>query len=164
MKLIEIDFPVFCIKDYDRIFEEGKITYIEKDEIIKMVDNKYLLGNTLGERRLRIEKDQRYPLKYCLLNYYQLLKSGCKVFIDNSGKVIKYKKYFRAKLTYHRIREHKQVEDVGYIIYLEDIGIPLEVPASVYNYQNYVGLLHYNRGYLVYEFSDTKKSTTWRMI
>jgi|PlaIllAssembly_1097288.scaffolds.fasta_scaffold27336_3 hypothetical protein len=164
MKLIEINFPIFCIKEYEKIIIEEKITYIEIDEVKKVVDNKYLAGKTLGERRLKIPKDKRYGLKFSYLNYHQLLKSKCKVFIDNLGNVIKYKKHHRANLTYHRIVKIKQVENIGYVLYLEDINIPIEVPAIVYNYQNYVGLLQYNNGYLIYEFCDIKKSKTWRMI
>jgi hypothetical protein len=164
MKLIDINFPVFCIKEYEKIIQEDKIIYIEIDEIKKIVDNKFLSGETLGERRLKIPKDKRYGLKFSYLNYHQLLKSKCKLFIDNKGNLIKYKKHYRATLTYHKIVKVKQVEHIGYILYMEDINIPMEVMTTAYNYQNYVGLLQYNNGYLIYEFCDIKKKTSWRMI
>jgi hypothetical protein len=92
------------------------------------------------------------------------LKSKCKLFIDNEGNLIKYKKHYRATLTYHKIIKVKQVENIGYILYMENINIPMEVPTTTYNYQNYVGLLQYNNGYLIYEFCDIKKQKSWRMI
>lgn len=164
MKLADISFPVFCIKDYEKIIQEDKILYIEIDEIKKVVDNKFLAGKTLGERRLKIPKDIRYNLKFSLIDFHQLLKSKCKLFIDSNGTLVNYKKSYRANLTYHRIAKAKPIENIGFVIYLEDLPIILEISASVYNYQNYVGLLQYNRGYLIYEFCDIKKSKTWRMI
>jgi hypothetical protein len=164
MKLTDITFPVYCIKNYDTIITDEKIIYVEEDEYRKILDNKYLEGDTLGKRRLRIPKESRYNLKFCYIDFHQLLKSKCKLFIDNNGILINYKKHYRAKLTYHRIEKSKQVENVGHIIFLEDLNIPLEVSSLVYNYQNYVGLLHYGNGYVVYEFCHTKKSNTWRMV
>ena len=55
MKLSEITFPIYRIRANLGIREESKITYITNmSNEEQIVDNKNLLGNTLGQRRLRI--------------------------------------------------------------------------------------------------------------
>jgi hemin uptake protein HemP len=165
MQLKNISFPLFAIGSYKRLWEENLILYLEShNDIIYIVDNKNFAEKTIGKRRLRIPKKDRYKFIGTVFNLDQLLQSKRKIFIDNKGVLFKYKKTKRAELIYREIKKVKRVEDEGILVYANKIPVPIEVPTMLYSKQKYIGLLNYNGGYILYELTDDKKEDTWRKI
>lgn len=165
MLLKNIKFPVFAVGHYAKLWSENNILYLESESgIIYKLDNKNLQGSTLGLRRLRIDKKERYRFIGTYFTIAQLIKSGKKLIIDNSGKLIKYIKNKRTPLIYRPITKRKLIEGKGILIYAKNIPNPFLVSAYIYKDQNYVGLLNINDGYLLYELSYERKPDTWRKI
>lgn len=165
MHLTNIKFPIYAIGAYEKLWEENLILYLQaNDDKIYIVDNKNLAGETLGERRFRISKEDRYKFVGTIFNIYQLINSKRKVFIDSVGKVFRYKRTKRADLLYRKIKKVKRIEDKGYLAYIEGISAPIIIPALFYTKQLYAGVLVYNGSYILYELTDEAKEDTWRKI
>ena len=165
MLLKNIEFPVFAIGGYSKLWSENNILYLKSEsDIIYKLDNKNLPERTLGKRRLRIPKKERYKFVGTYFSIAQLIKSGKKLIIDNSGKLIKYNKDRRTSLIYRPIISTKLVEGEGVLIYAKGISTPFLVSAFLFKDQGYIGLLNINDGYLVYELSYERKPDTWRKI
>ena len=165
MLLTDIKFPVFRIGSHKKIWEDGGILYIlmDSDNILK-IDNKNVVGDTIGKRRLKIPKKQRYKFAGTYLTLAQLVKDNKKLFVDNEGKLIKYKKQNVCKLTYHKILRAANHENVGYILTVRGILPKFKVSRAIYDGQEFIGLLRINKGYLLYELSEERKPDTWRKI
>lgn len=165
MHLKDIEFPVFAIGSYEKLWEENLILYLKSGyDIIYTVDNKNLAGDTVSKRRLRIPKKERYTFRGTFFNIYQMINSGKKVFVDNNGRLFKYSKSTKVELLYREIKRVKRVENVGYLLYIDKIPTPITVPVLFYTRQKYAGLLNYKGSYILYELTDEKKADTWRKI
>lgn len=165
MHLKDIEFPVFAIGSYEKLWEENLILYLKSGyDIIYKVDNKNLAGDTVGKRRLRIPKNERYNFRGTFFTIYQMINSGKKVFIDNRGKVFRYNKSTKVDLIYREIKKIKRVEDEGYLIYANKVPVPIKVPVILFERQKYIGLLNYKGSYILYELTDEQKADTWRKI
>lgn len=92
-----INFPLYKVRKYERIFVEGNYKIIETAKSRYVLD---ILGQehkTYGERRLDILRDQHktyriYPLEVRISSISQLLKQQHKTYIDSTGKLIEIKK------------------------------------------------------------------------
>ena len=165
MLLTNIKFPIFIIGTYKRIWKEDNILYIEStSDIIYKLDNSNLPYDTLGKRRLHIPKKERYRFTNTFFTIGQLIKSGKKLFIDNTGKLIKYRKDRRVNLIYREIKKTKFVEGKGVLCYIKNISVPILISNYIYNDEKFIGLLSIDDGYLLYELSDYRKPDTWRKV
>ena len=164
MHLSDLQFPIYAIaKNYKRIWEDLNVLYIETDSGTYVLDNRNMEGDSLGARRLRLKGSDMFIPRKVYYNVSQLVHSSYKDFIDNSGKVFKWKMSTNVPLKYHKVR--KLVEtDNGCIIHLKDIEFPQLVNCRIAHVVKYVGVLHTNDGYIVYEYCEAQKKDTYRKI
>lgn len=172
MKLNEIVWPVYQIRTHDKLWEDNGIMYIDTYSYNYIIDNKNLKGDTLGQRRVRINKEvlldrKLYPLNkaYYTLREIIVNRHQSKVYIDSLGNLLRYKKSRVAKLIYRKI-EKIEVTRSGMLVHCEGIYSPryLDFIHPIYLNKKYIGLLHIDNDYIVYEFSDELKNTTWRKV
>lgn len=162
--IFDIDFPIFAItKNYRNIWEEEKVTYIETDSGVYVLDNKNIQGNTLGQRRLRIKNSKLYIPRIVVHSIPQLIKSEYKTFIDNNGILFKYFKSATAPLEYHKVDRVART-DKGCVLHFKSINNPILIPCRYAFGIEYVGFLVTKMGYILYEYSETFKGNTWRKI
>lgn len=165
MLLKNIEFPIFMIGNYKRLWSENHILYLQShSDIIYKLDNKNLAGDTLAKRRMRIPKKERYNFIKTFFTISQLIKSGKKTFLDNKGRLAHYKKSKRVSLLYREILSSKPIEGKGFLIKVKNITTVFTISNAVYNDQKYIGLLNIGGGYLVYELGEERKPDTWRKI
>ena len=161
----DIKFPIFIIGSHSRLWTENNILFLKSESgIIYKVDNKNLPYEKLSQRRAKIQKKERYNFIATIFTYAQLIKSGKKLFIDSSGKLFKYRKDRRVSLIYKEIKRIKRIEGKGFLLYVKGVSSPFTVSSLIYNFERYIGLLLIDGGYLVYEFSEEEKKSTWRKI
>lgn len=162
--IVDIVFPIFTISNnYVKTWVEDNITYIQTDSGVYVLDNKNIRGNTLGQRRLRINYSKLYMPRQTLHNIPQLLHSRYNVFIDNLGTIFKYKKVKLVPLRYHKVSQIIKTPE-GCVLHFNDINNPIKVEASIAYGIEYVGFLHTDIGYITYEYSETLKKNTRRKI
>lgn len=166
LKLEDICFPVYSLsKNYEKIYTEFNILYIQTASGTYVLDNKNMNGNTLGERRAKIENTKLYKPKKTCYSVAQLLKCKSNIFIDNIGTVFKYKKTKYVPLKYHKILSIHYREKFGdYFLLVKDIFFPIVVNYREANTYSYAGILHTPTGYILYELSEDKKPDTKRKI
>lgn len=164
MELSEIEFPVYGITNtYRKIWSDLNVLYIETNYGIFILDNKNIPGNTLGKRRIKLNAENKYKFRKTYYNIEQFLHSKYTKFIDNTGKLFSWKKSKYVPLTYHKIK--KVVEYDGQcIIYPEGINFTQKVNCRRAYFTNYIGVLHTDMGYILYEYTDKKKLDTIRKI
>ena len=164
--LNEITFPVFALRSFEKIFKEDNKIFV-----IGTIVNEALILDDLSydlpfpRRRLQIPENVKYKINKSYMNISQFLKTKtCKrTFIDNTGLIFKYTKTKIVKLTYHKILQAIRNEEIGIILIIQNIDIPLTV-SSLEPIKEYVGLLHYCGGYIIYEYTSEKKKDTWRKV
>lgn len=95
IKLQGDSFPFFPIREYEALEHVGPITYIQTYYSRYILDNKSLSGDYV-ERRLKISAqgadEKLYPIKYICNTLPEVYNSGAKLFIDSTGKIIKWVK------------------------------------------------------------------------
>jgi hypothetical protein len=164
MHLFDISFPVYAItKTYRKIWEEMNVVYIETESGTYVLDNKNIDGNTIGERRLKIKNSELYIPRKVYYNISQFLHSKYNKFIDSKGNIFSWKKSFNVPLKYHKVAGVIQTEE-DCIIHLKDIIFPQKVNCRIAYVINYVGVLHTEYGYVLYEYCENKKKDTYRKI
>lgn len=168
MNLIDINFPIFPIRSYYKMYNEEGIIYVETYIKTWILDNTNLPYNSLAKRRLRINKP--YPLTGVIFNITQLIKCKYKVFIDNKGKIFNYKKTKRITLKYKILSNYKinyKTNEVA--CFTKDLPYPFYVSSTYFNkfkqFDNlYLGVLAYLGGHILYEITNEKKRDTWKKI
>ena len=128
-----------------------------------VLDNKNIQGDTLGQRRLRINNSKLYIPRAVVHTIAQLIRSDYKTFIDNNGEVFKYFKHTTVPLKYCKVKKVVN-RDEGCVLHFTDIDNPILVPCARAHGTDYVGFLITQMGYILYEYSETPKSDTWRKI
>lgn len=161
----DIDFPIFAItNNYRNIWTEDNITKIETASGVYVLDNKNIQGNTLGQRRLRINNSPLYIPREVLHNVSQIIRSKYNLFIDNNGKVFNYIKQTRVPLKYFKIEKVVKKPDIGCVLHFEALDNPILISCIIAYGINYVGFLLTDMGYIVYEYTEEFKRDTWRKI
>ena len=170
MLLTEINYPIFPIRSYIKLYEKDKIQYIDTANKTWIIDNKNLAGETLAARRFRIPKEERYPLILSIFNLMQLLRyiKGRR-FIDSLGNIFTYKKTRYESLKYYKvIGTLDMINNIA--VYTEEYSTPFYVTKTDFNmiYEKdkdlFIGLLAYHGGHLFYELSRLKKDDTRRKV
>jgi hypothetical protein len=156
-----IHWPVWIIRNHEHI-GAGLIT----DRYgIRRID---LEDKTLSfpMRRVAIKnlKDYKvYPLRKAVWNFKDLLASKMLHFIDFEGKIYNYKKSVFHPLIYRKIIS-KKYTDTTTIFRVKGVPSFFEVAGKLNLEAEYAGLLHIDRGYLLYEVTTDKLKDTKRKI
>ena len=164
MHLANIKFPVYAISNTARkIWEEFNVTYIETENGIYIIDNKNIEGNTLGKRRLKLKNVEKYKFRRTYFTIEQFLHSKYITFIDDTGKLFKWKKSKYVPLKFYKIKKIIKTENECIII-PEKINFSLKINCRLAHFNTHIGLLHTDMGLILYELTDKCKKDTWRKI
>ena len=162
--LWDIKFPIFSItENCKRIWTEYKVTYIETQSGVFILDNKNIKGDTLGSRRLLLKNSPLYFPRTCILNASQLIKSKHKLFIDSNGDVFKYIKTKTVPLKYFKIKEIIKNDNTCILTFYK-INHSIRLSCRIAYGLKYVGFLITHMGYITYEYSEIEKNDSWRKI
>jgi len=161
----EMRWPLYEIGVHRKIWEEDNIIYIETlFNKTYTIDNKNLYGDTLGKRRIRLNKEDRYKLKKICYTLYEVFNAKGKTFIDSNGIFYTFKKKKRASLVYRQVELITTRADGSLLCKCVGIFRPITVPFLPRHMPKYLGLLVVERDYYLYDLSDSKKKDTWRLI
>lgn len=164
MKLSDITFPVYVLKDFPPVTEEKVDYYLDvTGEKLYIVDDKNLSFETLSSRRLRIPKELLYPLRTAIFYIGDLVKAKSSWLIDSKGKVFRYKK---SKMTPLTCRKIKNIIRITGAVLVEVEGISSRF-AALYPPtvdQKYAGILEYGGGYILYGFFKEPFKPTRRKV
>ena len=164
MHLYDLKFPVYAIsKTYKRIWEDLNVTYIETESGTYVLDNKNIEGDSLGSRRLKINNSKLYIPRKVYYNITQLLHSKYTKFIDTNGTIFSWKKQTYVPLKYYYVKSIIK-DDISCIIHIKGINFPQRVNCRLAHGIKYVGVLHTDNGYILYEYSEVEKQNTRRKI
>ena len=156
--LDKIAFPVYKLRSYTKIEYTDNITYVHTYYKSYVLDNKNLLGDTLGERRTRIKEGNIYPFKANFKTPRDLVvaaKTG-DVFCDSTGKLFKYKKTKLCDILCFKIK-NKVTFNSKVILHLEDFPVPFVVPRAVLNRQHrYITIVKYGGYFFLYSLEKAK--------
>lgn len=163
-------YPLYHIRPYKKLWTEDGITYITTEYRDYILDNKNIVGNTLGERRLRlgtalIEDQKIYPLRNIFYTSSEILlhRNNHRLYIDSVGTLFTHTRKKRVNLIYKRVISI-HVEKNILLCECEDIFRPITIPYIPEIMPNYLGLLVVDGDYLLYELSNIEKKTTWRLV
>jgi len=157
-KLKNIQFPVYLLPHEDWSFSDG-LMFMEG----KVVDDRNQEDNSLGKRRL-FTPHELFPLSRSVDSMQGLLKQTEKTFIDTSGRPFIYEKTKRCDLKYYKIKK-KELRDTYTLLWLEGVNSPFTVPRPPEADMLYAGvLLLHGLPWILYEYSEQAKKTTWRKV
>lgn len=166
MNLRDIVWPIYKIREYNVLNTERGISYIETYTGSYIIDNKNLKGNSLAERRLRIDKDERYPLSEIIFNMSELAhdKSTTRKYIDSSGEIFSYKKEHFYKVTCHKVIKIKSVEGLGIVVWGKNLKAPVTVNNIPIEKIRYITVVNISGGYFLYDVRTQKCKDTKRKL
>ena len=157
-KLKTIQFPVYLLPHENWSFSDG-LMFLEG----KVVDDRNQGAETIGRRRLFTPHDL-FPLKNSVDSIQGLLKQTVKTFIDTSGRPFIYEKTKRCDLKYFNIKK-KELRDTYTLLWLHGVNTPFSVPRPPEPGIFFAGvLLLHGLPWILYEYSEHPKKTTWRKV
>ena len=130
----------------------------------QVIDDRNMLGETLGLRRLQTPMKSLYPLKYQCDDEVAMLKHRGKHFVDSKGLYFYNEKLETAPLKYHKLRIVKK-KDVATVLWIKDVPFPFTVARPPKAEETWAGIL-YKKGipYALWEYATERKKDTWRKI
>lgn len=96
MNILDCNFPLFEMRQYEQKFEEGNYVILQTHKTRWVLDYKFKTDGDYLDRRLKLKTDPLMPYKlYPLYKMYstigQIIKSKKRNFIDCDGRLVKYK-------------------------------------------------------------------------
>lgn len=154
-----LDFPVYILSSSNWDEQDG-LLYVDN----RVVDDKNMPGKSLGTRRLQTPFKDLYPLRSSLNNLLGIIKQTENTFIDSSGTPFIYEKTQSCSLKYYKIRKIDRKES-SCVLWLKDINFPFKIPRPPESGFTWTGVLHKNNiPWMIYEYSENKKSDTRRKV
>lgn len=174
MKLQEISWPVYRLGrnkplEYEEILFYSK-EYFNKDTgetsiSMRVIDDKSVLGDTLGLRRLKIDATL-VPLRiaiYFLADLVKIAKAGI-WFIDSSGKTFQYKKLTKSLLVCRKIQQILPGTGMGAVIEVEGKTNRFKCLYRPTPSQRYAGILQWGFADMLYGFYEEPFQDSWRKV
>ena len=155
----KLTFPCFVIHSDNVELIDG-ILWID-DQVL---DDKNMLGTTLGRRRIQTPMKSIYPLRYMIEDEVGLMRHRGKTFIDNHGRVFNYEKTETCKIHYHKILKREKKTSAT-VLWLKDCPFPFAEKSPPNVELTWAGVL-YREGipWKIYDFSTERQKSTWRKI
>lgn len=162
-----MELPLYCLRQYTRLFKESGYFCIETARNRYVLDYETVIEPDYVTRRLKLLADKTkpysiYPISIVIETLDQLasLKSTVKHFYTNAGKVVSLK-----LTTFYQIKAYKAqnrwVSDSGdVVLYVKDVG-PIKAP--MYNGEDYVLMVEFNRARLLFGYTDDPSSARKRI-
>lgn len=137
-------------------------------EYYRVLDDKNIKGDTLGQRRLLLAS-KKVPLTKLTNAVFFLgdlikLSSRNKWFIDSLGNIFEYKKSNRCKLVFRKIQKIIPIPTGGAILEIEGFPNRFKTLHSPLPGEIYAGILLYGKAPILYGVFDQKYDDTWRAI
>lgn len=171
MNIRDIKWPIYALSG--DISSEFNVDYIEHNGKISILDNKNLSGNTLGSRRLKLDTKDLYIFKKTLFMFSELIEYtrnkliSDRKFIDSNGIIFNYTKSEYKKLIWRKIIS-KESFSTYKIIKVSGITNSFEIPNNYWNKVRHedvwLGLLDFNKYYVVYDISEEWRKDTQRKV
>jgi len=155
----ELIFPIYVIHSDNVELIDG-ILWLDN----QVLDDKNMLGHTLGIRRLQTEMKNLYPLRYQLEDEVAMMQHKRKTFIDSEGRVFNYEKTQTVKIQYHKITK-RQKKGVATVLWLKDCPFPFAEKSPPSEELTWAGVM-YLEGFpwKIFNFAEEQKKSTWRKI
>lgn len=156
--LSSIQFPVYLLPSSDWEVVDGLLLMEGK-----ILDDRNMLGATLGVRRLQTEF-ALFPLPTLVWDIVGIIKQRTNYFIDSAGMPFIYEKTKTVSLKYQKIVKVER-KGVASIIRLNGVKNALKVIRPPEPGMSWAGVLFLNNyPWVVYDFSEEKKKDTWRKV
>lgn len=171
--LAKIKWPVYPISPNAEFLDYNglKLARNSGDAEFKVLDAPSIEADTLGMRRLlyasapSIENYSLYKLSVPIYRYADIFMfiDRYDTYIDSKGVVFKYTRSTYVPLKYHKIKGFTEL-DVGALVHIPFIHTPFYInrPPSIDD--QYAGILHIGRGYVLHSIEKEKLKDTRRMI
>lgn len=174
MNIKNIRWPIYAIGSNHITYEDMNVTYVEHSGIKSILDNKNLAGDTIGKRRLRIDKERLYHTKRTLFMFAELIEYtrtktlDDRKFVDSNGIIFNYTKKDNKKLIWRKV---KSVESFNNYVILKVTGLvdSFELPLNYWKQfkkeeEIYLGLINFDKYYSIYDIDIEVRKDTWRKI
>jgi len=158
-EITKIKFPVFILPNGNWEAVDGLLLIDNQ-----IVDDKNMLGATLGIRRLQTHFTELVPLKHSIDSLIGILKQNTKYFIDSKGTPFIYQKTTNMSLKYYKIRK-VELKEKASVLWLKDVNFPFTIPRPPPRELTWAGVLHIGGlPWLLYEYSKEKLKDTRRKV
>lgn len=142
--LKDYQFPLYNLRDYQRIFEDGAYICIETAKNRWVLDYKYKTDDYFS-RRVALVSDplkpyKLYPLSKRVDNVIQMKNAKTNMFIDSGGSVLKYTPSVWYKIKTGKIlaRWHTRKGHIAYAVAGTSRTFVFPDTSVYYNYAQYV--------------------------
>lgn len=166
LSLWKIQFPIFPISDTTFPFTTDNMLVVEDSKgEYKVIDNMSMPGTTLGLRRLQHEAvkgifhRKLFKLSKPLYNLTDMLHKKVKKFIDSSGKQFNYSKNTFVPLECYKLDSFIETPS-GYILIVHGIHCRFFINSAPQLHEKFVQVLRVGKGFILYQLTDTCKSTS----
>jgi len=164
-----IQYPIFAMGvSFQDFYSEDNILFAKDDRGYRILDDRNLEGDTLGERRLQLRAtvQEVYPLYRAINTFVDLIKysSHYKYYIDKKGVPFKYHKTNYVPLKYKPISFKKSVEGSGTMFMVKGVHSWFQVPGSLPLDITWAGLLYIDASWVLYDLVKEKKKDSRRKV
>lgn len=155
----DLIFPVYVIHSENVELIDG-ILWLDN----QVLDDKNMLGETLGIRRMQTPMKSLYSLRYMIRDIVGMSQHKGKNFVDSDGRVIAYEKTEKCKIHYHKITKRFK-RGVATMIKFKGIDRLMEVATPPSEDAAWAGIV-YRRGlpWEIRDFAVEEQKSTWCMI
>ena len=158
-KLLDCEYPVFAINTSD-IEERDGLVFADG----KVLDDKNVKAETLGERRLKTTHKNLYRLNTYKKDIQAVLHQRSRYYIDSLGTLIYYEKAVWCPLRYHEISE-VNLKGTCTVIRLKGINFPITVQRPPPGGYPWAGIIYANNNpWLLYDYAEFKLKDTRRKL
>jgi len=155
----DLIFPVYVIHSENVETIDG-ILWLDN----QVLDDKNMLGETLGIRRIQTPMKNLYPLRYQIQDIVGMSQHRAKFFVDSRGRVIAYEKTETCKIHYHKITKRVRKE-VATLIKLKNIDRAFAVKTPPSEDAAWAGVIYRNgHPWEIRDFRVMEGKSTWCKI
>ena len=155
----DLEYPLYVIHSDNVDLVDG-ILWLD-DQVL---DDRNMVGNSLGRRRLQSPMNSLYNLKYQIEDIRGLMKHRQKTFIDTNGNIFNYEKTDTVQIKYHKIKKREKKE-VATVLWLKGCPFPFSEKRPPADEITWAGVMYKNGiPWHIYDFAEEEKKATWRKI
>lgn len=156
--MLNFKLPVYAVRAYEDLFEEGDFIIIQTHKSRWVLDCPDLEG-TYYQRRtkmLGMEMPYKlYPLKKRITTLAQLVNSNSKLLIDESGKLLKWKKEKMYRIEVRKIVSHHQTPTGSWVCYAQGFPTPFMLKKAY----GYVSIINVAGSPVIFDVHETMPET-----
>jgi len=155
----KIQFPIYQLPSDNWHLIDG-LMFI--DDVL--VDDRNMLGDTLGKRRLQTHRGPLLPLRKAITSLVGVIKQNGRVFIDAKGRPFIYEKTKFCKLIYHKIKKIEG-KNTASLLWVHGISFPFEIPRPPAHQYEWAGVLYMEQHpWLLYEYSQSRLKNSRKKV